>query len=214
MVYVGNWAGNLYALDARSGELRWKQFIAFPVSPDYLYKPVQSQALVSGGIVYDASRKASVVALDALTGEPKWEYEYGMALWVESSPLLVDGTIYIGSSGGQSLYVLDSQTGGLLSRTPTGTFNWGTPLILDDVIYIGGTVFYLEGSGSEDPRERGGLLAYRISDRSTLTEKWHLAAPVSLDAGGLWSGVASSPIEAGGIIFFGALDGKLYAVQP
>jgi outer membrane protein assembly factor BamB len=213
-VYVGNWAGDLYALDAGRGELRWKAFIAFPVSPVYLYRPIQSRALVVSGTVYDASRKASVVALDALTGELQWEYDYGMGLWVESSPVLVGDTIYIGSSGNQSVYVLDSRTGELLSRTPSRTFNLGTPLIVGDVIYVGGIVFYAEGTGSPDLRDRSGLIAYRISDRSTLTEIWRMAIPTTLDPGGAWSGLASSPVVAGGVIYFGALDGQVYAVQP
>ena len=40
-----------------------------------------------------------MVALDAQTGELLWEVDYGSNMWVELSPVLVDGTVYIGSSG-------------------------------------------------------------------------------------------------------------------
>jgi outer membrane protein assembly factor BamB len=206
-VYIGSWDGDVYALDAQTGELRWQSSIASDTMPYYLYRPVQSKALIADGLVFDASRKASVVALDEKTGEIKWEYSYGMALWVESSPRLVGDTIYIGSSGSQNLYLLDKQTGKLLGGLNTGTFNWGTPLILNDTLYIGGAVY-------KDPRERGGLLAYEIKDNSKLMEKWRVPVATTLDPGAVWSGVASSPIEANGVIYFGALDGKIYVVAP
>jgi hypothetical protein len=47
-----------------------------------------------------------------------------------------------------------------------------------------------------------------------LTPKWELPMGKSLEISKAWIGVASSPIEANGVIYFGGLDGVLYAVQP
>ncbi len=63
--------------------------------------------------VKPASRKASVVALEAQTGEILWEVDDGSNMWVESSPVLVDGTVYIGSSGDMYVSGPDRQTGAL-----------------------------------------------------------------------------------------------------
>jgi outer membrane protein assembly factor BamB len=87
-------------------------------------------------------------------------------------------------------------------------FLWSTPLVLNDMLYIGGTSF--------KPDQTGGLLALRIVDgKLPLPEDdIQLFSVVdTLEASGDWSGVASSPVEASGLIYFGGLDGKLYAVN-
>jgi outer membrane protein assembly factor BamB len=55
-------------------------------------------------VVYCASREASVYALDVQTGAVKWKYLYGLIMWVESSPVLVDDLLYVSSSGNQTVY--------------------------------------------------------------------------------------------------------------
>jgi outer membrane protein assembly factor BamB len=206
-VYIGSWDGLLYALDAATGEMRWKYFTGFTTLPHYLYRPVQSKALVLDGIVYDAGRKASVVAVDAATGKRVWEYNYGAGLWVESSPNIVDGTLYIGSSGSQALFEINPQTGKRIGGLATGTFNWGTPLVVNGVLYTGGTVY-------QEPREKGGLLAFDIQPGSKLAPKWTVPVATTLDPGKVWSGVASTPVLANGVIYFAGLDGAVYAVAP
>jgi len=46
-----------------------------------------------------------------------------------------------------------------------------------------------------------------------LTPKWHLPMGKSLVASKEWSGVASSPVYADGVVYFGGLDRALYAVR-
>jgi len=198
-VYVGSWDKSVYALDALTGEMRWK-------AP--LGGQVQTTALVAGGMVYCASRKASVVALDAQTGEIKWEYDYGRNMWVESSPRLVDGIIYIGSSGNRVVVGLDSRTGKEISVFHSNAFNWSTPAIVSDRLYIGGTSF--------QHVEKGGLIAIELVDgrfSPAKDDQWRLPVEETLEASGDWSGVASSPVVVDGVIYFGGLDGRLYAVS-
>ncbi len=42
---------------------------------------------------------------------------------------------------------------------------------------------------------------------------WIFPVRETLEAMGKWTGVASSPLIAEGAIFFGGLDGKLYALN-
>ncbi len=198
-VYIGSWDKLLYALDARTGQVRW-------VSP--IGGEIQSTALIANGLVYCASRKASVVALDAATGELKWEHSYGTNMWVESSPRLVGGVVYIGSSGSKFVLGLDALTGKPTAFYVSRDFHWSTPLVIGNNLYIGGT--------SYNPDKTGGLLALRIVDGKLPTpgEDIQLFPVVdTLEASGAWNGVASSPAGADGLIYFGGLVGILYAVN-
>jgi outer membrane protein assembly factor BamB len=198
-LYVGSWDKTFYALDARTGKELWK-------TP--LGGQVQTTALVADGTVYCASRKASVVALDANTGKIKWEYDYGTNMWVESSPRIYNGILYIGSSGGMVIVGLDSQSGELYSRFYANSFHWSTPGIANDTLYIGGV-------GSPKMGGKGGLFGLKLVDgKFTIQVKYDLVflAEEMAESSGIMRGVASSPVIVDGVIYFGALDGRLYAV--
>ena len=198
-LYIGSWDKTVYALDALTGVVRWKTWIG---------GQVQTTALVADGMVYCASRKASVVALDAKTGEIKWEYAYGFNMWVESSPQLVNGIIYIGSSGSQMVVGLEGQTGNSFTIFYSKAFHWSTPAIVKDTLYIGGTSF--------KDTEKGGLYALKLVNGkfAKLDQyQWLLPVKSTLEASRDWSGVSSSPVLADSVIYFGGLDGKLYSVR-
>jgi outer membrane protein assembly factor BamB len=205
VLYIGSWNGIFYALDAANGELHWMYEASTIGNPDYYLRPIQSKALVVDGLVICASRKASVFALDIETGELKWEHRYGNALWVESSPMLQDGIIYIGSSGSKFVLALEAEDGDPRGIQLTQTFNWGTPALMDDTLYIGGAVY-------QDPKEKAGLVALKTDDGAITGRKWNVPIETT-QAAGDWYGVASSPIVVGDTVYFGALDGKVYAAQ-
>jgi outer membrane protein assembly factor BamB len=61
-----------------------------------------------------------------------WSYQTGAA--IESSPAVVDGTVYIGSDD-QYLYALDAATGGLRWRALTGGAVYGSPAVGNGLVY-------------------------------------------------------------------------------
>jgi eukaryotic-like serine/threonine-protein kinase len=198
-VYIGSWDKLFYALDAQTGQIRWTS----PVGGE-----VQSTALVANRLVYCASRKASVVALDSQTGELKWEHSYGNNLWVESSPRLVDGVIYIGSSGSKIVLGLEALTGKPTAIYVSPDFHWSTPLVVRDTLYIGGTSYKAD--------QTGGLYSLKIVEGkfSTLDQDRQVFSSVeTMESSGGWNGIAGSPVTDNAMIYFGGLDGKLYAVN-
>jgi len=202
VLYIGSWDETMYALEALTGQLLWKK----PVGGE-----VQSTALVADGTVYTGSRKASVVALDALTGETKWEYDYGKNMWVESSPVLVGNIVYIGSSGDKWVLGLDSQSGKADSFYFSEAFHLSTPTIADDVLYIGGLTYKTEVHRDT----KSGLFALKLVDGKLSNPDdenplFHVPEPEILENN--WRGVAGSPIVQDGLIYFGGLDGTMYAV--
>ena len=68
VVYVGSHDSYVYALDADSGQLRWRYETGFWV---------RSSPTVVDGVVYVGSYDDYVYALDAGSGQLRWRYEMG-----------------------------------------------------------------------------------------------------------------------------------------
>jgi outer membrane protein assembly factor BamB len=98
-VYCGSADYNLYALDATTGQLKWKYNAG-------LY--VTSSPAVSDDTVYFGGNNY-IYALDATTGQEKWSFQTGDNP-VFSSPVVSNGTVYCGSCD-QHIYALDAATG-------------------------------------------------------------------------------------------------------
>jgi hypothetical protein len=66
----------------------------------------------------------------------------------------------------------------------------------------------------------GGMYAFTIPTKidysriDSIDLQWILPIDTTLMPDGNWAGVASSPIIDAGVIYFGGLDGKLYAIVP
>jgi polyvinyl alcohol dehydrogenase (cytochrome) len=125
VAYVGSWNGNMYALDAFSGQPLWTFNINDPNPGDRNGFPgIQSSAAVSGGMVYFGGADGNVYALDAQTGTLVWKTSLGNpdttveGAHVWSSPALFDGKVYVGKSSHLdnpcvrgALFALDATTG-------------------------------------------------------------------------------------------------------
>jgi outer membrane protein assembly factor BamB len=192
-VFIGSYDHNVYAVEANTGELRWKY--------DAL-KAVVSSPLVFKGTVYIGSRCSNLFALDSVTGKVKWKYFYWSS-WVESSARIRDGVLYIGSSDSQQLFAIDAASGKRIWNFSTNGSNWSTPAVAGNSVYIGtvGVVGYFID-------HHGGFF---VVDRSTGNLQWHY--PMRAIQGSMTYGVASSPVVAQGLVFFGGLDGIFYAFK-
>ena len=121
-VYVGSADGNVYALDAGSGELHWRFEAEDEVSVH--------QAVVDG-TVYATSAGGHVYALDADTGELHWRYSIGL----RSHPYLaISGMIFVGGGRG-TLHALDSATGEVRWGLQRGIYQIFPALVVKDVLY-------------------------------------------------------------------------------
>jgi outer membrane protein assembly factor BamB len=198
VVYIGSWDKKSYALEASTGKLLWET----PV-----YGQVQTTALVVDDLVITASRKASVQALNIDTGELVWEFEYGPNNWVESSPTLAGDKIVIGSSGARRVIALDYKTGKIFWSFSSEAFNWSTPLPVGNTVYIGGAAY-------QNPA-KGALFVLKVSDQVVhpTIDRRIFSILETLEPSGEVNGVAGSPVMVDGILYFGALDGRLYAVR-
>ncbi|MFQ6130623.1 MAG: PQQ-binding-like beta-propeller repeat protein [Armatimonadota bacterium] len=105
-LFIGANDGCLYAYEAASGRLLWR----FTTGGEVRSQPAVDQA---GRLIYFGSADGSVYAVTR-DGEPAWRSDVGSPVY--ASPLLAQGMVVCGTSGGD-VVALDGETGGLLWRS-------------------------------------------------------------------------------------------------
>ncbi len=164
-VFVGSWPASealrhsVYALNAKTGELRWRSGcerigsakarsiggLATSENPP----KVLSSITVSGGLVYFGSNDNQVHSLDADTGKVRWCYRTGGS--VEFSPTLADGVAYVVSTDNYA-YALDAMTGEALWHYRIGSRAASAPMVIDGTVFIAlenGTVIAISPPGNK-----------------------------------------------------------------
>ncbi len=196
-VYFGSWDGHVYALDAADGTEIWRHDMG---------GIIQGSPAVSAGKVVVGSRSTRIKALDTDTGAPVWTHVFEDGSWVESSPVVDSGVVYVGTSDHLKLMALDLSTGQVRWAFPTGGWSWSRPAVLDGTVYIGGISaypYYFEGVDLE----RG----FFAVDALTGQERWRLV-PAGLE-GYVTGGVFASPAFDDGTVYVASIDGTIHAVS-
>ncbi|MFF7330940.1 PQQ-binding-like beta-propeller repeat protein [Streptomyces sp. NPDC090306] len=122
-VYLVDYLGTVYALDATDGRDRWR--IATEARSSV--EPV----LVAAGHVHVGSGRG-LYTLDAVTGTPKWRFQSGGD--IAGAPVVAEGRIHFGSTD-HLLYTLKADDGRLRWKLATGGEITGSPLVRDGVVY-------------------------------------------------------------------------------
>ncbi|MFE2583613.1 PQQ-binding-like beta-propeller repeat protein [Streptomyces sp. NPDC059378] len=122
-VYLADYLGTVYALDATDGRDRWR--IATEARSSI--EPV----LVAAGHVHVGSGKG-LYTLDAVTGTPKWRFQAGGD--IVGAPTVAEGRIHFGSTD-HLLYTLKADDGRLRWKLATGGEITGSPVVKDGVVY-------------------------------------------------------------------------------
>jgi len=182
-VYFGSGDGNLYALDAGSGELRWK-FATGDV--------VHASPAYADGVVYVGSWDSYFYAVDATNGTEKWRFHGGEdplihnQVGFQSSPAVADGVVYTGCRD-SNLYAIDAATGKEKWRfNNNGSWVIASPAVKD------GKVFFATSDSA----------LYHVVDAAT-----GKAVLQQEDKAFMFS----SPAIAGDVVFLGVTNGTLEA---
>lgn len=182
-VFFGSGDGNVYALDAASGLLRWK----FQTGDVVHASPAYSE-----GVLYFGSWDSFFYALDAATGREKWRFKGGEDPFIhnqvgfQSSPAVAGGVVYAGCRD-SNLYAIDAATG----KEKWRFNNEGSWVVASPAVAQGKVVFatsdssllHVVDAGSGKPLLRQDVKAY----------------------------VFSSPTVAGDVVYVGVLNGTLEA---
>jgi eukaryotic-like serine/threonine-protein kinase len=182
-VYFGSGDGNLYALDAASGELRWK-FQTGDV--------VHASPAFDAGTLYVGSWDSYLYAVDAATGHEKWRFKSGddplihNQVGFQSSPTVVNGVVYVGCRD-SNVYAIDAASGKEKWR-----FNNEMSWVIASPLVTKGKVLFATSDSS----------LFRMIDAAT---------GKSAVRQQLKGYVFSSPSVAGDVVYLGVLNGTLEA---
>lgn len=185
-VYFGSGDTNVYALDAGTGNLKWK-FKTGDV--------VHASPALADGTIFVGSWDSYFYGLDAATGREKWKFKTGEdpdmhnQVGIQASAIVADGMVYFGCRD-SNFYALDENTG----QKRWTMSNHGSWVISSPAVQNGKIYFGTSDSGM-----------FHALDAKT-------GAPVfSLKTQG-WP-MFSSPAIAGNMLYIGTHEGKLLAID-
>jgi outer membrane protein assembly factor BamB len=219
LVYAASSAG-MHALDAATGAVVWEHgvratnVVATPAADDttlyfgidrtYYALEQGSHAerwtvdvggvlglSVANGLVYATSSDGIIYALDAATGEVRWQFAGEDIFW--SGVSVSDTTVFVGNSD-HFVYALDALTGAERWRFQTTDWVLSDPLLAGAVLYVG------IGTHVEDT---GARPVYAL-DATTGAELWRF------DTNGL---IHAGLTMANGLLYVVTTGGELYALE-
>jgi outer membrane protein assembly factor BamB len=185
-VYFGSGDGNVYALDAATGTLKWK-FHTGDV--------VHASPAIANGTLFFGSWDSFFYALDAATGKEKWRFKTGEdpkihnQQGIQASAAVADGIIYFGCRD-SNFYALDAATGQLKWSFP----NKGSWVISSAAVQDGKVYFATSDTG----------LLHALDAKT--------GAPLFSVDFKHWP-MFSSPAISGNTLYVGSHIGKLFAVD-
>jgi outer membrane protein assembly factor BamB len=171
-LYVGSADGALYALNAETGSIIWRKQTGGSVT---------ESPVVVNGAVYFGSNDGFVYALNADTGREIWTCLVGTTMF--GSVTYNRGNLYVGAHDNR-LYMINALSGAILERFKTTGWNFATPAVADNALYLGSA-----GAGL--------LLAF---DAITGKELWTAHTMATF-----WA----CPAISGGNIYIGCNDGHM-----
>ncbi len=149
-VYVGDWRGRVYALDAATGRVRW----TFQGKGR-----IKSGIARSGDRLYVGTYDGYLYALSAKTGKAIWrtrtQDRLGGRGYLYSTPTVAYGRVYIGSTD-HKVYSFGAASGKLRWSKGTGGYVYGSPAVWRKTVYVGSYSgrFYALDAATGDVRWR------------------------------------------------------------
>ena len=213
-VYVGAYDHNMYALDASTGDFKWK----YAADGGIASKPA-----VYENNLYFGSADQRVYAISTRSGQNVWVRSTEGPIY--SSPCIAERHIFIGSDD-EHLYVLNTLTGREAWKVHAGSKVRSSPLVVGDRVYFGtedGEVHCVDFSGKTQ---------WHLTAKRAVTASPHFANGViyissldsvlyAIDANTGWviwrfrmnKGSISTPTTDINHIFVGSTDGNMYCVN-
>jgi eukaryotic-like serine/threonine-protein kinase len=226
VVYIGSWDSYLYAIDGETGQEKWSLKTGEDPTIHNQVGFQSSPALVEGTL-YVGCRDAHVYAVDAATGRKKWDYPTSKS-WVIGTPAVRDGMVYVGTSDSSRFMALDAKTGRLRFNFDAKSYMFSSAALAGDLAYVGdhnGKLYAID--------TKTGKLAWEFQTEGAKKDpfkvlnadgslKQEAFAPLFNDFEDMYldferfasiGAVLSSPVVDKGVVYFGSMDGNLYALQ-
>jgi outer membrane protein assembly factor BamB len=145
---------NLFAVDKKTGSLKWK------AQTKGLFAP---PIAVSNGQAYVAASKEALYAFDLSNGEPKWVIPGAV-----SGPSIVDNVVYVNVKG-TGIIAANANTGSEIWRLDVGKLPKGQPIVDGNQLYFATWDGFLYAINRHD---RTVFLKYKLADNlSSITKQ-------------------------------------------
>jgi eukaryotic-like serine/threonine-protein kinase len=193
----GTEAGTIYAIDARTGALRWKRALG---------SPVLSTPAIAGNRAYVTTWDNRLRAIDPASGRELWRRDLGRTAgatdyweYYVSSPIVAGGRLYVGGASGR-LFALDATSGHTIWTGDAGARIRTTPLVTPGAVIVGTMA--------------GHVLAF---DRGSGRHLWDFATDGAAHDFAFKNNdtrsVVTEPILAGNTVIAGGRDGNVYGID-
>jgi len=143
VLFFGSWDHRLYAVDVRTGKLRW----TFTGDGE-----LNSSPAYAAGTIYIASNGGSLYAVDSRTGRLRWEAQsfsrFGRREYFYATPTVAYGRVYIGNTDG-TVYAYGASSGRLLWARGAGSYVYTAAAVWRRTVYVGsydGGVYALDAA--------------------------------------------------------------------
>jgi outer membrane protein assembly factor BamB len=140
-VYVHDMDTTLFALEAETGDERWRISVESP-----------GPAPTLGDNRLLVATERGLEAFEAETGDHVWTVDGLSAGIFDSPPVVVGETGYL--FGDVSVWALDLTDGSVRWRIPIGLPSESSPAVVEDTLYVAGNDTYLRALSTEDGSER------------------------------------------------------------
>ena len=224
-LYVGSWDSYFYALDAATGKEKWR----FHGGEDpVVHNQVgfQSSPVVADGVVYTGCRDSNLYAIDAATGKEKWRFPNNGS-WVIVSPAVSNGKVVFATSDSSLFHIADAATGKPVLQQSTTAYVFSSPALAGGVAYYGvfngtlqardlndGALLWEYQTETAKKNPNWALTADRkINDPLLFHSPWREAPIAAADLQFSIGVIFSSPLVVNQVVYFGATDGYLYALD-
>jgi outer membrane protein assembly factor BamB len=122
--------GVLYAIDVETHTQRWR----FTTTAG---EPFTTSVAVANGTVYVGNDKRGLYAIDAATGQKRWQSPVNAKI-LDSAPVVVDSLVLIGGFDGV-LHAFATSSGDEIWRIQTNSVIATSPAVVGDEIYLAST---------------------------------------------------------------------------
>lgn len=185
VIYYGDWKGSFKAVDIKTKQILWKN--------EY-NSPFQSSIALKEDVLIIGGRDTKIHALNISNGEQLWEYKDPNGSWITGDPTIYEDIVYVPTSDARLVYALNIYDGTIVSTYSIYKNSFTKALIVDDLLYISsGDAYISPGTGK--------IQVYQLEKPESIL--WE----VDVTTGGVFT----TPIVANGMIYYGCLDGCLYA---
>ncbi|MEV5963506.1 PQQ-binding-like beta-propeller repeat protein [Kribbella sp. NPDC051952] len=219
LVYVPTLRGTLFAVDAKTGKLKWRHDPeAAPEGNNQRTYGYYGVTVADGKVLFPYQTRFGeaatglLLALDAKTGQRVWAAPMSGATMSDGTPAVSDGRVYVGNETADRVIAYDLKTGAKVWQATESLGGWqdGIPSAADGKVFIGSN----NGIVARDGATGATLWSY-TSSHSSLVSSGATPAAAAIKGNTVYMSFPSGAVTAlnattGAVIWDQLLPGSLY----